>query len=29
MSEARDPRVDDYLNVLPEWQQDICRQAQT
>jgi hypothetical protein len=22
-----DPRVDDYINALPEWQQDICRQV--
>jgi hypothetical protein len=21
----RDPRVDDYINALPSWQQDICR----
>jgi hypothetical protein len=21
----RDPRVDDYINALPAWQQDICR----
>ena len=22
-----DPRVDDYIDPLPEWQQDICRQV--
>jgi hypothetical protein len=22
---ARDPRVDDYIWQLPEWQQEICR----
>jgi hypothetical protein len=22
----RDPRVDDYISRLPEWQQDICQQ---
>jgi hypothetical protein len=22
-----DPRVDDYIGALPEWQQDICRQV--
>ncbi|GLZ29401.1 hypothetical protein Lesp02_15910 [Lentzea sp. NBRC 105346] len=22
-----DPRVDTYINALPEWQQDICRQV--
>ena len=22
-----DPRVDDYINALPEWQRDICRQV--
>jgi hypothetical protein len=22
----RDPRVDDYIDALPQWQQDICRQ---
>jgi hypothetical protein len=26
MSE-RDPRVDDYIGALPEWQQDICRRV--
>jgi hypothetical protein len=24
-SAQRDPRVDDYINALPAWQQDICR----
>lgn len=23
--EPRDPRVDDYIDLLPDWQQDICR----
>jgi hypothetical protein len=27
MTYARDPRVDAYLEVLPGWQQDICRQV--
>lgn len=27
MAAKHDPRVDDYINALPEWQQDICRQA--
>ena len=22
---ATDPRVDDYITALPDWQQDICR----
>src|SRR5690242_15734773 len=22
-----DPRVDDYINALPDWQQDICQQV--
>jgi hypothetical protein len=25
MSYEADPRVDDYINALPEWQQQICR----
>ena len=25
MSHEADPRVDDYINALPEWQQQICR----
>ena len=25
MSYATDPRVDDYIDALPEWQQRICR----
>jgi hypothetical protein len=24
---ARDPRVDDYIAGLPDWQQDICRRV--
>ncbi len=24
MSQQRDPRVDDYIDGLPEWQRDIC-----
>ena len=24
---AKDPRVDDYIDPLPEWQQEICRQV--
>ncbi len=27
MSYARDPRVDAYIDALPGWQQDICRQV--
>jgi len=27
MSYPTDPRVDAYINVLPGWQQDICRQV--
>ena len=23
----RDPRVDDYINSLPDWQQEICRRV--
>ncbi len=26
MTTSRDPRVDDYINPLPHWQQDICRE---
>jgi hypothetical protein len=26
MSYATDPRVDDYIDALPDWQQAICRQ---
>ena len=22
-----DPRVDDYINTLPDWQQDVCRRV--
>lgn len=25
MTPHRDPRVDDYIRALPEWQQAICR----
>ena len=24
-TENRDPRVDDYIDALPDWQQDVCR----
>ena len=24
---GRDPRVDDYIGALPDWQQDICREV--
>lgn len=27
MSTERDPRVDDYIDALPEWQRRICRQV--
>jgi hypothetical protein len=27
MDHTVDPRVDDYINALPEWQRDICRQV--
>src|ERR687888_1225353 len=27
MSYVADPRVDAYIDALPEWQQDICRQV--
>ncbi len=27
MSSASDPRVDEYINALPEWQQAICQQV--
>ena len=27
MDYAKDPRVDDYLNALPAWQQEICREV--
>ncbi len=27
MSYARDPRVDAYIDALPEWQQAICREV--
>lgn len=25
MTDRHDPRVDDYINVLPDWQQEICQ----
>jgi hypothetical protein len=27
MSYTRDPRVDAYIDALPEWQQAICREV--
>lgn len=27
MTWIRDPRVDDYIDALPEWQQDICHEV--
>ncbi|HEX8344309.1 MAG TPA: DUF1801 domain-containing protein [Actinoplanes sp.] len=27
MTRSVDPRIDDYINALPGWQQDICRQV--
>src|SRR5947207_12796723 len=27
MTFTADPRVDDYINALPEWQQTICREV--
>ncbi|MDQ2847198.1 MAG: DUF1801 domain-containing protein [Actinomycetota bacterium] len=27
MTDRHDPRVDDYINVLPDWQQEICQQV--
>jgi hypothetical protein len=27
MDYVKDPRVDDYINALPAWQQDICRKV--
>jgi hypothetical protein len=27
MSHQIDPRVDDYIDALPDWQRDICRQV--
>jgi len=27
MNYATDPRVDAYIDALPDWQQDICRQV--
>jgi hypothetical protein len=27
MSYEADPRVDEYIDALPEWQQEICREV--
>jgi hypothetical protein len=27
MSYSTDPRVDEYINALPDWQQAVCREA--
>lgn len=27
MNDSRDPRVDEYIDPLPEWQQQICRRV--
>lgn len=27
MTYQKDPRVDEYIDALPEWQQDICQQV--
>ena len=27
MTYATDPRVDAYIDALPDWQQDICREV--
>jgi hypothetical protein len=27
MGSATDPRVDDYINSLPQWQQQVCREV--
>lgn len=27
MAYAKDPRVDEYIDALPEWQQEICRRV--
>jgi hypothetical protein len=27
MTDSRDPRVDDYIDALPDWQQAICREV--
>jgi hypothetical protein len=27
MADTRDPRVDEYIDALPEWQQAICREV--
>ncbi len=29
MTWTKDPRVDEYIDALPEWQQEICRQVRT
>ncbi len=29
MSSRRDPRVDDYIDGLPGWQQDVCQQIRS
>lgn len=29
MTRAPDPRVDEYIDALPEWQQAVCRQVRT
>jgi hypothetical protein len=26
-TENRDPRVDDYIDALPDWQQDVCQKV--
>ena len=27
MTDTRDPRVDEYIDALPEWQRAICREV--
>jgi hypothetical protein len=27
MTYTADPRVDEYIDALPDWQQDICREV--
>jgi hypothetical protein len=27
VSDERDPRVDEYIDALPPWQQDVCREV--
>jgi hypothetical protein len=29
VSANRDPRVDDYISRLPQWQQDVCRRVRS